>query len=283
MSKLNLPLASNIAYPGPAFKITAAILAANAVILFEEKPVLSIILSNRGFYIASVFSCIVAYFAIRLVFWITCLLDHHAPWYKNYNKRLLWQLFLGVVTPVLPLFMAATIYFSCQHVNVLDTVYVRRYIPLILLLLIALSAYLHYVWEKKHRAKKVPKSLLLKKQPLQLLQLPIEEIAYLFAENKNCYAVNFFGEKLIWNLTLTESMAQLPSHQFFQVHRSLVISLMAIEDISVVAAKTVIILKDPLPRSLNINETPLPIKKEVSPSARENAPFKRWYVQYQKK
>ena len=270
---------NQVKYPGHIFKIPAAIFVANAVILYEEKPAIEIILSNKGFYIASLFSSLIAYLAIRFVFWITRKLDHHYPWHRNYSKRLLLQFFCAVVLLILPLFIAAFIYFSAHKIHILNTVYMRRYIPIIFLLLMVLSLYLHYCWENRNRAKKIPKSLFAKARPMAL-QLPFEEIAYLYTADKNCYAVNFYGEKIYWNLTLERSLAHFPENLFCKVHRSLVVNIKAIEEVVVIDAKrTTIMLFSPLQR-LGFTIAPLLIKKQIRPSARENAAFKKWYVRY---
>ncbi|WP_165501710.1 LytTR family DNA-binding domain-containing protein [Pedobacter frigiditerrae] len=261
--------------------MAAAFCAANGVILYQEKKPFEVIFTNVGFYIASICSCLFAYGAIVLVIWVTRFLDYRLPWHTNYSKRLFWQLVLGVVFPVLPLFIAAAIYFNRLGINVLKTVYISRYIPLIVLLLVVLSAYLHLLWEKKHRGKKTPKSLLAQKTTQPPLPLPFAEIAYLFAENKSCYVVNYFGEKTGWDLTLKDTMTQLPTNRFFQLHRSLIINLKAIEDIKVIDPKrTTVMLFDPLPNPLNDNKVLTALMKEVSPSARENATFKSWYVRH---
>lgn len=281
MFKFKWAKVSRTAYPGLRFKIAAALLVANAVILYQEKKPFKLIFTNLGFYIASLVSCIFAYLIIELVIWLTRYLDYRMPWHTNYSKRLFWQLAVAVVFPVLPLFLAAAIYFNALHINVLHTVYVSRYIPLIVLFLVVLSAYLHLVWEKKHRAKKTPKSLLIQNNIQSPLPLPFAEIAYLFAANKSCYVVNYFGEKTVWDLTLKQSMSQLPTNRFFQMNRSLIINIKAIDTIKVTDPKrTTVILFDPLPSPLTNNEALAPIMKAVSPSARENAAFKSWYVKH---
>lgn len=281
MFKDKWPKLSNYVYLSFRFKVIAAFCSANGVILYQEKKDFEFIFADQGFYIASICSWAFAYAAIELAVWCTRFLDYRLPWHTNYLRRLIWQLVLGVLLPVLPLFLAATIYFNRYDINVFDTVYIARYIPMIILLLMILSAYLHLLWEQKHRGKKTPKALLAAQGEQLPLPLPFAEIAYLFAENKSCYVVNYLGEKTGWPLTLKDSLPQLPANQFFQMHRSLIINLKAIEYIKVVDSKrTIVTLFDPVPNPLNGDKALAPLMKAVSPSARENASFKSWYVQY---
>lgn len=277
MLNIKLPYYGQIPYPGPIFKLVAAVISANIVILYEEKPPLLFILSNQGFYIASAISCVFAYIIIDVVFFLTTWLDFKFPWAPYYNKRLLLQFLLGVFAPVFPLFLGASLYFYVNNINVFETVYVKRYIPMIILLLTCLSAYLQYYWAKEKGFKKKVSALQANLNAPNVLSVDATTIAYLFAEDKNYYAVDFKGNKVGWELTIKETIPLLPSKMFFRINRSMVINRNAIEMIEVINPKqTAIFIKTAIYAGLSEAQKSGRIT-EARPSARLNTVFKRWY------
>jgi|GEM_PF-2175644 len=279
MLHLKWTKSDNTRYPDFGFKIMAAFLAANAVILFEEKPNLLFILSNKGFYIASAVSTIFAYLVIELVIGISKWLDQRHPWHAPTKTRPGLQFAFAVLLPIVPLFIAASIYFHLHGINVFDTVYCRRYIPIIGLLLTVLSGYLYYCATngKNTTAKEKPAKRNL--SSVKSLPLPAEQIAYLFASDKNCFVVNFDGLKLGWELTLKESMQLLPATHFCRINRALVINRNAIATIEEVNAKqTRILIKTAIFSKISPAEKASWMLTETSPSFRENSAFKQWYL-----
>lgn len=66
----------------------------------------------------------------------------------------------------------------------------------------------------------------------RILILPIEEIAYFYAEDKSTYAVTKEGKRHILDLTLDAVQESVDPSRFFRISRSQIVALEAIESVS---------------------------------------------------
>ena len=248
-------------YPNFWFKIPIAFFAANLIILYEERPSLTVIFTTPYYYYALIPNILMAYLLISFVFWVTRLLDYHYPWNKGHQLRLKRQIIGGVLIPVIPSFLMATIYFAAYGINIFETVYLSRYLQQIIFMLLALNGFVLYYWHQKHREKSVPKSLLLMNEG----GIPAIEIAVLFTEDKHYFTYNFNGEKMIWPHSLSKSWNYLPETNFVTIKRGLIVNRAAIASIQLVAGKITVTLIAPLNLTLVVSQ-------------RESVQFKKWWI-----
>jgi uncharacterized protein YneF (UPF0154 family) len=66
---------------------------------------------------------------------------------------------------------------------------------------------------------------------LKLVPVEVENIAFVYLENKVTYVVDLNGYKLTLNLNLEEVYQTLPKEQFFRVSRQIILSLKAIQNV----------------------------------------------------
>ncbi|MBB2146921.1 hypothetical protein GM921_15560 [Pedobacter sp. LMG 31464] len=258
--------AGTVKYPNYLTKLSFALLAAHLLIVYEDRHTYAVIFTNSYYYTALVINTLMAYVLISIVFRVTRFLDYYYPWGRSYSIRMRRQLVGGVFFPILPAIVLATVYFAYYEINILNTVYFSRYLQQIVLMLIILNAYLFYHWNKLNKQKSIPKALLEDFGNELITQEAFTNIACVFIEDKNCFAYNFNGEKIIWKDTLTKSINYLPPSQFYMIKRSFIINKAAIGKISIISSrKTKISLKPPLDLELDISQ-------------RENAGFKKWVV-----
>jgi hypothetical protein len=66
---------------------------------------------------------------------------------------------------------------------------------------------------------------------LKLIPIEVENIAFIYLENKITYVVDFNGLKSSLNLTLEEVYQKLPKEQFFRISRQIILSLKSIDNV----------------------------------------------------
>jgi DNA-binding LytR/AlgR family response regulator len=90
--------------------------------------------------------------------------------------------------------------------------------------------------EKSEGEEAAPKkppglSFLLTEKDDKQIPLPLHEIVYIFSEGYNVY-VQTWGERLLARYTLQELTERLPQDQFFRCHRSYLINIFQVKEIS---------------------------------------------------
>lgn len=251
-------------YPGYFSKITLAFIAAQLIVLYEEEHSFRAIFSNPYYYVALLASMGIALVIIQLVFWITRWLDYQFPWSRSYRLRLPRQFIFGLLLPLFPLLLLASAYFAYFEINILHTVYFKRYLQQIVWMLLTLNGLLFYWWSIANKQKGIPKAMLTNLLPAPPTLAQHQDIACIFIEHKNYFAYRFDGEKIIWQDTLANSIALLDAYQFFLVNRSCIINRKAIVAVKVLTSKRTKL------------ELSLEKMAEVEVSQRENSAFKKW-------
>ncbi|TKC10660.1 hypothetical protein FA048_10815 [Pedobacter polaris] len=253
-------------YPSYRFRILIALIAAQLIVLYEERHSYVEIFSNPYYYIALVISTVIALSLINIVFYISRLLDRYYPWGRSYRLRMPRQLLAGVFLPLMPAILLALLYFACFDINILKTVYFSRYLQQIILLLALLNAYLFYHWHYLNKRKSTPKASLQFGNSTTVTAVNPIDIACVFIEGKNYFALNYKGERLIWEDTISHSMTYLDHSQFTLVRRSFIVNRNAIAKVKILTPKKT---KITLIAPLNL---------DIEVSQRENVYFKKWFV-----
>lgn len=269
MKKLNWnKTVKNGQYSNMITRILLAIFSAHLIITYEEEKPYLIILTSPNYYIALAINSLMAYVLIHVAYKATKWLDCHYPWTRNYRKRTFRQFIGGIIVPLILSMIMASLYFAMYNISILKTVYFSRYFQQIFLMLVILNFYFFYLWHKVHKGKSIPKRFLEGSAIETDLHSLSTQIACIFIEGKNYFALNFNGEKQIWNKSLIKSIDNLPRENFYMIKRSFIINRAAISDLKIVTSKKIKILM----------VSPLNLVVEVS--QRENVGFKKWYTKY---
>jgi DNA-binding LytR/AlgR family response regulator len=85
--------------------------------------------------------------------------------------------------------------------------------------------------EKAPGERKPPLSFLLCEKDEKQIPLPLGEIVYIFSEGYNVY-VQTYNDRLLTRYTLQELTERLPPEQFFRSHRSYLVNIFQVKEIS---------------------------------------------------
>lgn len=241
------------------------VITLHLLITYEEKKPMLYILSNWGYYRALLFSTVTA---TAIILWVRqqfLLLDKRLPWTVHFTKRLWWQLLRGVLLPMIFIVGLATVYFAFLQINILHTVYFRRYLLLMVLLLVIVNlvGLVWYLFVKRrpyiHGSKLMHQSLLTK-QSAEI------DIACIFIENGQCFYCNLAGQRFFWTKTFKEACDALAGEQFFLIRRGTLVNRQAIATVMPQGSTLKLTLHFELEFSLLV-------------SNRNIADFKHWFAQ----
>lgn len=253
-------------YPKVLWLMPLLLITVHCFIVFEEKPSLKVIMTNRGYYRALLFSLGVA---ALLVYWVrakSIKLDTLLPWQANFGRRLKRQLLLGLVFPLLLALCLATCYFAFLKINIIDTVYFTRYLPMMAVLLLLLNT-LAFGWNQYFRRN----SYVRNKRTVAELQvaghLLANHIACVYVANGVCKYHTANGEHFAWTGTFETAVQQLEP-AFFLIRRGVLVNRNAIVAVLPEGKLLKVVLAFEVPVSLVL-------------SYRKLAEFKRWLAEGQ--
>lgn len=225
----NLSGAKHLPYPAIKWFVPLIVVLVHFLITFEEDPPIAYILSNWGYYRALLFSTGVA---VLLVWWVrrqSIRLDAKVSWTADFGGRLKLQLLLAVLVPLLFALVLATTYFACLHINILHTVYFRRYLPLMVLLLLLLNL-LVLVWHLYFKRKPYIYNTKVVQQVQVAGHIATNEVAVLYVLDGVCYYHNTKGGRFGWTETFQKAVEQLGS-AFFLIRRGVLVNRSAIVNV----------------------------------------------------
>lgn len=235
------------------------------LITHEEKKPLLYILSNWGYYRALLFSTVMALAIITWVRQQSILLDKKFPWATRFTKRLNLQILRGLVLPAIFVLLSASIYFAFLGINILDTVYLSRYLFLTLLLLLVLNL-IGVVWQLLMKRRPYIHASKLMHQTMLVQQTEEVDIACIIIENRQCFYYNLIGQRFFWTKTFREAIEALEGEQFFLIRRGILVNRKAITHVNPDGASLQLTLQFKL-------DTPLVV------SNRNVVNFKHWFAQ----
>ncbi|SOD15122.1 LytTR family DNA-binding domain-containing protein [Pedobacter xixiisoli] len=224
------PILGKFSYFGRVASLFIAAAATFCLLVYVENPPLVFLLTKINFYLAWLLNTIIAYVVIRGSIWGTRWLDNHHPWQRSYRKRWPRQLLLAVSIPLLFCTLGVSVYFLLYQKNILETNYFTRYLFLDTLAIFLLNGALFFMYQRELSRRNKPERKSEVDQSLDF-PLPLVEIAYLYAENKYCYAVGFDGIPEPMEISLTKALTALPEKQFHLVRRSHIVNRSAVMEL----------------------------------------------------
>ena len=233
---------------------------------------------------------------IYIVYQINIRLDDVYTWRHQFNTRLKHQVIKGVLIPALIACIGMSVYFHLFSINIFYTIWIRKYLFAILLLLVTFNIAFGFYW-----LAKVPEIQYVEVQPalisdsaveaehcLVLAELPIVEensfaqedqlkipdyahVACIFSYEKHYHQVDFNGLADIWDHSIDDSVKLLPATDFVRVNRSFIINFKAIKEVEEESVKVVFLLLNELVgcriykiRSNNETNEQLEVESETS-------------------
>ncbi|MFN0255004.1 LytTR family DNA-binding domain-containing protein [Pedobacter ureilyticus] len=223
------PSLGKFPYFGRMASLLLAAIATFCILMYAEKPAFTFLLTKINFYTAWLFNTLIAYAMVRASIYGTRLLDSAHPWQRSYRKRWPKQLLLAISMPLLLGIIGIVIYFIAYGKNILETNFFRRYLFLDTMAIFLLNGTLFFMHQQQAN-KRIRPERSTEEEQLQF-PIPIEDIAYLYAENKYCFAISFDGAQEYLEVSLTKALAALPLHQFCLVRRSHIVNRKAIKQV----------------------------------------------------
>lgn len=256
-------------YPKWPF-LPLAIGIALALLFYVEKIYFPEDFFELPFYIAWLVSSVMAALVIYIVYQITIRLDDVYSWRYQLSNRLKHQAIKGVLIPALVAFIGMSAYFYCASINIFYTIWIRKYLWAILLLLVTFNGAFGFYWLTN--IPEVPyvelqqglissNAVQTEIQPV-LTELPAVEdnsfaqedqlkildyahVACIFSFEKHYHQVDFNGLADMWNYSIDHSVELLPSKDFIRVNRSFIINFKAIDEVKDESTKvTFLLLKE---------------------------------------
>lgn len=251
------------AYFGIGSSLCLASLAMLVLLCYAEQKPIGFMLFKSNFYIAWAIHTPMAYVVVRLCICNTRVLDYRYPWQRSYAKRWPKQLLMVMLLPLLLSMVLVFAYFLAYQKSLLATSYFQRYLFLDGLFVLLLNAALFFDFQWHQRPIKIPKKSR-KPNPDLKWPLPEEKIAYIYAKNKACFAVNFDGEELFWQQSLSKTLPHLSKANFYPLRRSFIVNRKAIAQLVKENQRLQVSLIKPLAQSISVSRS-------------EEQTFKNWW------
>lgn len=207
--------------------------SAHFLISIRERSSLATRLHNKYYWIALAYTLLLSYV---MVFAIACLSGYldKRKLYANDLLRVVWQLVLGLLLPLVLVVLATAAYFGFFGENIVERGYFVHELPIVVLYLTIINGFYLFVYIN-NKAKKLQKSYL---QDQGLLarngnilvhyrgeQLPVSvaEIAMVNQVELVNWLITSTGESYIWNRSLKEISKLLGHYEFFQINRKQIV------------------------------------------------------------
>ncbi|MFN0291597.1 LytTR family transcriptional regulator DNA-binding domain-containing protein [Pedobacter helvus] len=257
-------------YPKWPF-LPLAIGTALALLLYVETIYFPEDFYELPLYIAWLASSVMAALVIYIVYQVSIKLDDQYSWRYQLRTRLKHQAIKGVLVPTLVAFIGMSVYFYCASINILYTIWIRKYLWAILLLLLSFNSAFGFYWlanvpEVSHVAVQAVStsnhSVIAEIHPV-LTELPIAKessfaqedqlkipdyahVACIFSYQKHYHQIDFNGLANIWDHSIDDSVKLLPATDFVRVNRSFILNFNAIKGLEEESAKVVFLLLNEL-------------------------------------
>lgn len=228
--RLKKPVLGKFTYFGRTTSWLIAAIATFCILVYVEPKPFLFLITKIKFYKAWLLNTLIAYMVVRASIWGTRLLDNYHPWQRSYRKRWPRHLLLAIALPLLFCMLGVAVYFLIYRKNIFETTYFKRYLFLDTLAVFLLNASLFFLYHKQASKRRNPERKPLKNTSGFEFPLPTAKIAYLYAENKYCFAVDFKGGRHHLDISLTKALPLLPSQHFCMVRRSYIVNRKAVKE-----------------------------------------------------
>lgn len=257
---------SNIVYPAIYYRIPVFLFAAHYLVAYGEPEGFFTLLQLPYYYFAVLGSFIIALAVGESVLAITRYLDQKRPWRTDFNRRLILQLSLGLLPPLILAILLASAYFYIRGKHIVTSGYFRFDFTLVVGFVVILNLVYLAVAQLQGFRQPAKMHLSSKRKPSGISE-ENDEVVAIYTVGQGYMAVLKNGESMIWSKTLEQSLTELPEKTYFLINRSDIVSRYLIEGYELGDSRRLkLILKWPLPDNRNLMV-----------SQRRVVMFKRWY------
>jgi len=218
-----------IIYNDLYFRIIAAIISAHIIVVIGEDETFFHLLVDKDYYRAMLYSFIIAFLLVNLVYWITRKLDNQYDWKQHKIRRPILQLFFSFFLPSIAAFLLAFTYFKIFGYDIWNTWYLRYDYPIIVLMLLMLNIYylafyFYRQWQftesmiipvVANKEESKSKGVFVVQKGAKNIPLQVDTISYFFHNGDFNFVRTFEQEDFIITQALDDVQQQLNEKQFF--------------------------------------------------------------------
>ncbi|WP_367389446.1 LytTR family transcriptional regulator DNA-binding domain-containing protein [Lewinella sp. LCG006] len=159
-------------------------------------------------------------------------LDKRFDWYSNLKQRLIYQLILGFVLPILVIIGIEVVYLFLIDIKLSESAIFYLDLPMIAVLSLLINICYLFLYNRAHlmtlrNTNELPSSSSFQenfvvKLGTVILKIPIDEVAYFIIQEKITFLVTIEGKKYIYDFTLEQIMKKISPKEFFQLNRQVI-------------------------------------------------------------
>lgn len=252
------------------FRIIISVTAAHIIVTIGEDYSFFQLLVKWDYYRSLLFSAVIAFILVNLVYWVIRHLDRKYDWKLYPLPRLGLQFVLALFLPAIAAFILAFLYFRAFGYDIRHTWYLRYDYPVIVALIFMLNIYYlaFYFFRKWQIAEEmatnaspavvsVPKekNVLIVSKGAQNIPLPVSSVAYIFHDGGYNFIRTFEQGEFFIAETLDVVQQQLSEKQFFRVNRQMLVNFTACQHFELLEyGKLELIVKPPFKEPVIISQ-----------------------------
>jgi DNA-binding LytR/AlgR family response regulator len=224
-----------IPYPNTYWLLLIAVVSTLWVIWPTSTQLWAYLIQQRWFYFSMSVSFCISLAVVNIVDFATRCLDKTRPWDNGFKKRVMFQIVLGWVGPIIFTFLLSWLFFSIMQADARAISYSKYLFRIVALIALVLNlsygacyfAYSHFkslneeVAEPTHFEDGFYYFITSNKSEIQLT---IQEIAYIYIESNVIFLMMYDGRTHILMETLEVLEKRLNSAYFFRVNRSYIVT-----------------------------------------------------------
>jgi len=162
-------------------------------------------------------------------------LENKLAWDKQLNTRINFQLLLGLIIPAVFAVSVEILYLKIINIPIANSSIFYLELPVIIIFLLIINLIYFILYYRLHamainsdlqslviKKNETPPEFIIAKQGNQMVQIPIDTIAYFFSKDKLTFLVTEENRHLLYDKTLKEVVDILPQGHFYRLNRQLI-------------------------------------------------------------
>lgn len=215
-----------------------SLVAAHILVIYGEEESFFQLLLSWDYWRSLLFSFIIAFILVTIVYRITVWLDRRFDWITATLSRTGLQVLTGLLLPAIIAFLLADIYFRLYHISIFQTIYLKFDYPVIVLMLLLLNVYylafyFFRQWQAANAmkgtalpgvARPVKRDVYMASKGSEQLPLPLTAICYFYHQGDYNFVSTFGGDNYLVSDSLDSIEQTVPDALFFRANRQIIVN-----------------------------------------------------------
>lgn len=172
-------------------------------------------------------------------------LENKLDWDKQLNTRINFQLLLGLLIPAVFAVTVEILYLKIINIPIANSSIFYLELPVITIFLLIINLIYFILYYRLHamaihsdlqslviKKNETPPEFIIAKQGNQMVQIPLDAIAYFFSKDKLTFLVTEENRHLLYDKTMKEVVEILPQDYFYRLNRQLIVKNSSIKKFS---------------------------------------------------